>query len=70
MTSCVVTKSTILTQYDITNLLNRFGGKNQQYVEIVDVQKNLQTINKYPLLKDISLSVQTQSLPQRMSKSK
>ena len=66
----VVKNSTILTQYDITNLLQRFGGKNQQYVEIVDVQKNLQTINKYPLLKDISLSVQTQSLPQRMSKSK
>ena len=66
----VVKNSTILTQYDITNLLRRFGGKNQQYVEIVDVQKNLQTINKYPLLKDISLSVQTQSLPQRMTKSK
>lgn len=66
----VVKNSTILTQYDITNLLQRFGGKNQQYVEIVDVQKNLQTINKYPLLKDISLSVQTQSLPQRMTKSK
>ena len=66
----VVKNSTILTQYDITNLLKRFGGRNQQYVEIVDVQKNLQTINKYPLIKDITLSVQAQSLPQKITQSK
>ncbi|TMN71388.1 hypothetical protein CWB85_11320 [Pseudoalteromonas sp. S1727] len=65
----VVKNSTILTQYDITNLLRRFGGKNQQYVEIVDVQKNLQTINKYPLIKDVSSSVHTHALSQSRTKS-
>lgn len=50
-------KTNTLTSDDITNLLCRFGEKDQQYVEIVDVQKNIQTINKYPLLKDIMLSI-------------
>lgn len=49
-----VEKSNILTQYDIKNLLNRFGGKNQSYIEIVDGQKNQQILEKYPLLKEVS----------------
>lgn len=49
-----VEKSNILTQYDIKNLLNRFGGKNQSYIEIVDVQKNQNILEKYPLLKEVS----------------
>ncbi|KTF16284.1 BcsR/BcsP family cellulose biosynthesis protein [Pseudoalteromonas sp. H105] len=51
-----VKKSNILTQYDIDNLLNRFGGKTSSYIEIVDVQKNNQIIEKYPLLSDVSRS--------------
>ncbi|MFY8325485.1 MULTISPECIES: BcsR/BcsP family cellulose biosynthesis protein [unclassified Pseudoalteromonas] len=47
-------QSNILTQYDIECLLSRFGGKDQSYIEIVDVQKNQQIFAKYPLLKEIS----------------
>ncbi|AXV65789.1 MULTISPECIES: BcsR/BcsP family cellulose biosynthesis protein [Pseudoalteromonas] len=50
-------KSTVLTKNDIDNLLRQFGGKNQGYIEIVDVEKNRQTIDKYPLIKDIALSI-------------
>ncbi len=47
MNEFAVKKSNILTQYDIDNLLNRFGGKTSSYIEIVDVQKNNQIIEKY-----------------------
>lgn len=50
-------KSTVLTKNDIDNLLRQFGGKNQGYIEIVDVENNRQTIDKYPLIKDIALSI-------------
>ncbi|MDP2635259.1 MAG: BcsR/BcsP family cellulose biosynthesis protein [Pseudoalteromonas sp.] len=56
MNEFAVKKSNILTQYDIDNLLNRFGGKTSSYIEIVDVQKNNQIIEKYPLLSDVSRS--------------
>ncbi|MGO2476883.1 MAG: BcsR/BcsP family cellulose biosynthesis protein [Pseudoalteromonas sp.] len=49
-----IKKSNILTEYDIERLLNRFGGKNQSYIEIVDEQKNQDILEKYPLLKEIS----------------
>ncbi|MFK3870570.1 BcsR/BcsP family cellulose biosynthesis protein [Pseudoalteromonas rhizosphaerae] len=57
MTNFAVKKSSILTDYDIDNLYRKFGGANQSYIEIVNVMKNKSTIDKYPLLKDISLSI-------------
>jgi hypothetical protein len=45
--------SQTLTSNDVENLSRRFGGKSDDYVEIVDKQKNIQTINKYALLKEI-----------------
>ncbi|ALQ07554.1 MULTISPECIES: BcsR/BcsP family cellulose biosynthesis protein [Pseudoalteromonas] len=42
-----------LTSNDIANLAHRFGGKSEDYIEIVNTQKNMQTINKYALLKEI-----------------
>ena len=52
-----VKKSSILTDYDIYNLYLKFGGKNQSYIEIANIVKNKSTIDKYPLLKDISSSI-------------
>ncbi|MCF7500518.1 MULTISPECIES: BcsR/BcsP family cellulose biosynthesis protein [unclassified Pseudoalteromonas] len=69
MNDYVVKKSTILTQYDIDNLLHQFGGKNQTYIEIVDVEKNRQTIEKYPLIKDIALSVKDTQQVKNINKS-
>ncbi|MBE0350141.1 BcsR/BcsP family cellulose biosynthesis protein [Pseudoalteromonas lipolytica] len=57
MNDLALKKSTVLTKNDIDNLLRQFGGKNQGYIEIVDVEKNRQTIDKYPLIKDIALSI-------------
>ncbi|MGX1112390.1 hypothetical protein ACSSVW_001795 [Pseudoalteromonas sp. MBR-15] len=57
MNDFALKKSTVLTKNDIDNLLRQFGGKNQGYIEIVDVEKNRQTIDKYPLIKDIALSI-------------
>jgi len=43
-------------------LFRQFGGKETDYVEIIDVEKNRNTIEKYPLLNDIALATtQTQS---------
>ncbi|WP_404340686.1 hypothetical protein [Pseudoalteromonas mariniglutinosa] len=59
MNDVAVKQSKTLTQYDIANLLNRFAGKHHDYVEIVDVQKNRLTIEKYPLLQDIEASIKS-----------
>ena len=69
MNDYAVKKSTILTQYDIDNLLHQFGGKKQTYIEIVDVEKNRQTIEKYPLIKDIALSVKDTQQVKNINKS-
>jgi len=62
MNDFAVKNSLTLTQYDIEKLLRQFGGKETDYVEIVDVEKNRKTIEKYPLLNDIALATtQTQS---------
>ncbi|WP_217874605.1 BcsR/BcsP family cellulose biosynthesis protein [Pseudoalteromonas shioyasakiensis] len=62
MNNFAVKKSNTLTQYDIDELIRQFGGKETDYVEIVDVEKNRKTIKKYPLLNDIALATtQTQS---------
>ena len=62
MNNFAVKNSHTLTQYDIEKLLRQFGGKETDYVEIVDVEKNRKTIEKYPLLNDIALATtQTQS---------
>ena len=62
MNNFAVKKSNTLTQYDIDELIRQFGGKETDYVEIVDVEKNRKTIEKYPLLNDIALATtQTQS---------
>ena len=62
MNNFAVKNSNTLTQYDIEKLLRQFGGKETDYVEIVDVEKNRKTIKKYPLLNDIALATtQTQS---------
>lgn len=62
MNDFAVKKSNTLTQYDIEELVRQFGGKETDYVEIVDVEKNRKTIEKYPLLNDIALATtQTQS---------
>lgn len=51
----VISKSSkTLTSNDITNLARRFGGKSEDYIEIVNKQKNTQTIKKYALLKEIN----------------
>ncbi|HCV04067.1 BcsR/BcsP family cellulose biosynthesis protein [Pseudoalteromonas sp. SSMSWG5] len=57
MNNFAVTKSNTLTQYDIDNLLQKFGGRQQEYVEITDVEKNRKTIEKYPLISDISNAI-------------
>ncbi|MEM7388875.1 MAG: BcsR/BcsP family cellulose biosynthesis protein [Pseudomonadota bacterium] len=56
MNDFAVKNSHTLTQYDIEKLLRQFGGKETDYVEIVDVEKNRRTIEKYPLLNDIALA--------------
>ena len=62
MNDFAVKNSHTLTQYDIEKLLRQFGGKETDYVEIVDVEKNRKTIKKYPFLNDIALATtQTQS---------
>lgn len=45
--------SQTLTSNDIDNLSLHFGGKSENYIEIVNEQKNIETINKYALLKEI-----------------
>ena len=40
MNDFAVKNSHTLTQYDIEKLLRQFGGKETDYVEIVDVEKN------------------------------
>lgn len=57
MNNFAVTKSNTLTQYDIDNLMQKFGGRQQEYVEITDVEKNRKTIEKYPLISDISNAI-------------
>lgn len=62
MNNFAVKNSHTLTQYDIEKLLRQFGGKETDYVEIVDVEKNRKTIKKHPFLNDIALATtQTQS---------
>lgn len=51
--------SETLTSNDIENLARRFGGKSEDYVEIVNKQKNKQTIEKYALLNEIHRAVNT-----------
>ncbi|MEL0640907.1 BcsR/BcsP family cellulose biosynthesis protein [Pseudoalteromonas aliena] len=46
--------SQTLTSSDIENLTLRFGGNSEDYIEIVNKQKNIETINKYALLKEIN----------------
>ena len=46
--------SQTLTSSDIENLALRFGGKSDDYIEIVNKQQNNNTINKYALLKEIN----------------
>ncbi|WP_372759839.1 BcsR/BcsP family cellulose biosynthesis protein [Pseudoalteromonas sp.] len=53
MQNIVLKDSQTLTSNDVTNLSKHFGGRQQDYVEIVNTQYNKATINKYPLLKDI-----------------
>lgn len=52
--------SQTLTSSDIENLAKRFGGRSEDYIEIVNKQKNAQTINKYALLKEINDELNTQ----------
>ncbi|MEL0633292.1 BcsR/BcsP family cellulose biosynthesis protein [Pseudoalteromonas carrageenovora] len=54
MHSLTYKDSQTLTSSDIENLALRFGGKREDYIEIVNKQKNIQTINKYALLKEIN----------------
>lgn len=54
MNSLIYKDSQTLTSSDIENLALRFGGKREDYIEIVNKQKNIQTINKYALLKEIN----------------
>lgn len=69
MSSFAVKKSSILTDYDIDNLYRKFSGASQSYIEIVNVVKNESTIDKYPLLKDISLSVTDTEEDHKINKS-
>lgn len=54
MQSQTLKSSQVLTKNDIENLANRFGGDENDYIEIANKQKNTNTINKYPLLKEIN----------------
>ena len=51
--------SQTLTSSDIENLTLRFGGKSDDYIEIVNKQQNNNTINKYALLKEINNELNT-----------
>ena len=53
MNNLATKSSQILTSSDIENLARRFGGKSDDYIEIMNTQKNQKTINKYALLKEI-----------------
>ena len=53
MQNLITKNSQTLTSNDIENLALRFGGKSEDYIEIVNKQKNNKTINKYALLKEI-----------------
>ncbi|MBH0055797.1 hypothetical protein I6F65_02385 [Pseudoalteromonas sp. SWXJZ94C] len=53
MQNLISRHSQTLTSNDIENLARRFGGKSDDYIEIVNKQKNNKTINKYALLKEI-----------------
>jgi hypothetical protein len=53
MQNLITKNSQTLTSNDIENLARRFGGKSEDYIEIVNKQKNNKTINKYALLKEI-----------------
>ncbi|MDI4654757.1 MULTISPECIES: BcsR/BcsP family cellulose biosynthesis protein [Pseudoalteromonas] len=68
MNNFAVKKSNTLTQYDIDELIRQFGGKETDYVEIVDVEKNRKTIEKYPLLNDIALATKTAPCTKKLTK--
>ncbi|KPW04450.1 MULTISPECIES: BcsR/BcsP family cellulose biosynthesis protein [unclassified Pseudoalteromonas] len=57
MRNLTTKSSETLTSNDIENLARRFGGKSEDYVEIVNKQKNKQTIKKYALLNEIHRAV-------------
>jgi len=57
MRNLTTKSSETLTSNDIDNLARRFGGKSEDYVEIVNKQKNKQTIEKYALLNEIHRAV-------------
>jgi len=59
--------SQTLTPSDVENLVLRFGGKSDDYLEIVNKQQNKNTINKYALLKEINneLNIQAHSINDR-----
>ncbi|MDC9564882.1 MULTISPECIES: BcsR/BcsP family cellulose biosynthesis protein [unclassified Pseudoalteromonas] len=59
MRNLTTKSSETLTSNDIENLARRFGGKSEDYVEIVNKQKNKQTIEKYALLNEIHRAVNT-----------
>ncbi|MCQ8821494.1 hypothetical protein NQT65_14905 [Pseudoalteromonas agarivorans] len=59
MRNLTTKSSETLTSNDIENLARRFGGKSEDYVEIVNKQKNKQTIKKYALLNEIYRAVNT-----------
>ncbi|WP_213608696.1 BcsR/BcsP family cellulose biosynthesis protein [Pseudoalteromonas sp.] len=61
MNNLIVKNSQTLTSNDIENLAKRFGGKSNDYIEIVNTQKNKQTINKYALLKEIDNALKSLS---------
>ncbi|MCP4586083.1 MULTISPECIES: BcsR/BcsP family cellulose biosynthesis protein [unclassified Pseudoalteromonas] len=68
MNDFAVKNSHTLTQYDIEKLLRQFGGKETDYVEIVDVEKNRKTIEKYPLLNDIALATKEALRTEKINK--
>ncbi len=57
MRNLTTKSSETLTSNDIENLARRFGGKSEDYVEIVNKQKKKQTIEKYSLLNEIHRAV-------------
>lgn len=59
--------SQTLTSSDVENLVLRFGGKRDDYIEIVNKQQNKNTIEKYALLKEINneLNIQAPSINDR-----
>jgi hypothetical protein len=59
MNNLATKSSQILTSSDIENLARRFGGKSDDYIEIMNTQKNQKTINKYALLKEIDDALKT-----------